>query len=70
VPDRRADHGLIVFEEMGVTGFSLLLEFAESFGEGFRKVGGDGRSLRNDESLGHEADLGRERWVFWRGMIP
>lgn len=64
---RRGDHGLIVLEKLGVAGFSLLLEFAKSLGEGFRKIGGDRGFLGNDECFGHGADLGGEEGV-WEGI--
>lgn len=60
VADRRGDHGIIVLEILGIAGLSLLGEFAKSFGEGFGEICRYRGLLGDDESFGHEADLGGE----------
>ncbi len=67
VTDGGGDHGLVVLEILGITGLSLLLEFPESFGEGFGEIRGNGGLLSDDKSLGHEADLGLEGGG-WEGI--
>lgn len=65
--DSRGDHGLVVLKILGIAGLPLLLEFPEGFGEGFGEIRGNGGLLGDNESLGHEADLGCEGGG-WEGI--
>lgn len=67
VSDRRGDHGVIVLEILGIAGLSLLGKLAKGLGEGFGEICRNRGLLGDDESFGHEADLGLEGGG-WKGI--